>query len=159
MSEIGYRMEALLGFIAPIFFLSMLMIAISLSPGYSPLTHTISELAYFPAKTLFSIAFITYGTLAIPFAIKLEREFVDISEKTRRVAITVALFSSLCISFIAVIPDENSYALFILFHGFSALIAFGGSSIYIVLYCFLMYKSTKIPPAEGNKFKRITKKK
>ena len=67
-------MEALLGFIAPIFFLSMLMIAISLSPGYSPLTHTISELAYFPAKTLFSIAFITYGTLAIPFAIKLERE-------------------------------------------------------------------------------------
>jgi len=86
--------------------------------------------------------------------IKMEQELVDVSEKTRRVAIWVAIFSALCVCFIGVIPDEYSFELFLLFHMFSAIIAFGGSSIYIVLYCFLIYKGPKTPMYKGPPFKK-----
>ena len=122
--------------------------------GYSPMTHTISELGYYRYKTLFSIGMVAAGCCLIPFFIKLERELVNIKENLRRSATAVSLFTSICISMVGIIPDLEYHDIFALFHIFVAIVAFTGSGTYILLYSILMYKGHSSPMYKGPQFKR-----
>lgn len=132
----------------------LIIIAAILTPGYSPFTHTISELAYYRYKTLFSIGMVVIGNAMIPFFIKLERELVNIKEKLRMAATGVAILTSMCISWVGIIPDMEYYDQFFAFHLTVAFIAFGGSSAYILMYSRLMQKAISTPSYKGPQFKR-----
>lgn len=148
------RMEVLFGFFGALFIAIVLPIAAILTPGYSPITNTVSSLGKGQAKSLFSIAFVVAGSLAIPFFIYLERELVNIDENIRRLATGVSIFTSVCIALVGIIPDETYIEAFLVFHSFVALVAFIGSSIYIVLYSILMYQGPKSKLYKGPAFKK-----
>jgi hypothetical membrane protein len=154
MAEIGQKMECYFVMYGAIFVIIIVSLAALISPGYSPLIHTISELGYFPGKTLFSIGFVAAGCLCIPFFIRLERELVNIKENVRRAATAVSIFSSICISFVGVVPDLTSHALFLTFHYAAAITAFAGSTAYILLYSYLMYKGPKMTTYKGPVFRK-----
>ena len=80
------KMEVLFGLGGALFMAIMLPIMASITPGYSPLTHTVSSLGEGQAKSLFSISFVVTGSLMIPFYIYLERELVNIKDNIRRLA-------------------------------------------------------------------------
>ena len=133
------RMEVIFGLSGALFMAILLPLTALITPGYTPLEHTVSSLGLFEAKSLFSIAFVVTGSLLIPFYIYLERELVNINENLRRIATGVAIFSNMCIALVGIIPDETYVVAFVAFHGFVAATAFIGSSLYIVLYSYLMY--------------------
>ena len=122
--------------------------------GYNPFEYTISDLGYYRYKTLFSIGMVAAGCCLIPFFMKLERELVNITESLRYTATAVAIFTSLCISMVGIIPDIEYHDMFNLFHVFVAVVAFAGSAIYILLYSILMYKGHSSPMYKGPQFKR-----
>ncbi len=143
--------------VGAIFVASIVIIAAILSyfeMGYNPIEYTISELALYRYRTLFSIGLVSAGCLLIPFFIKLERELVNIKENLRKSATAVAIFASICTSMVGVIPDIEYRKVFDLFHIFVAVIAFGGSATYIFLYSILMYKGHSSPMYKGPQFKR-----
>ncbi|MFX0038330.1 MAG: DUF998 domain-containing protein [Promethearchaeota archaeon] len=148
------RMEVLFGFFGALFILIMMPITMLSTPGYSPLNRTISMLGEQEAKTLFSIAFVVFGTLSIPFYIYLERELVNISKHVRRLATGISIFTSVCVALVGIIPDETYRFAFGAFHTFVALVSFIGSSVYIVLFSILMYQSPKSELYRGPPFKR-----
>ena len=147
-------MEVIFGLAGALFMTIMLPLTAILTPGYTPLEHTVSTLGLMSAKTLFSIAFVVTGSLLIPFYIYLERELVEINENLRRIATGIAIFTNMCIALVGIIPPETTVAAFILFHGFVAATSFIGSSIYIVLYSYLMYLVPKSMMYKGPVFKR-----
>ncbi len=148
------RMEVIFGLSGAIFMVIMLPLTALITPGYTPLEHTVSSLGLMEAKSLFSIAFVVTGSLLIPFYIYLEKELVNINENLRRVATGVAIFTNMCIALVGIIPDETYVAAFVAFHGFVASTAFIGSSLYIVLYSYLMYLVPKSSMYKGPAFKR-----
>ena len=148
------RMEVIFGLSGALFMAVMLPLTASITPGYNPLIHTVSTLGLMEAKSLFSIAFVVTGSLLIPFYIYLERELVNINEHLRRIATGVAIFTNMCIALVGIIPDETYIAAFLAFHSFVAATAFIGSSLYIVLYSYLMYLVPKSLMYEGPVFKK-----
>ncbi len=148
------RMEVLFGFFGALFILIMMPITILATPGYSPLERTISMLGEGNAKTLFSISFVVFGTLSIPFYIYLERELINIEKNIRRLATGISIFTSVCIALVGIIPDEAFRVAYGAFHTFVALVSFIGSSVYIVLFSMLMYQSPKSEMYKGPAFKR-----
>jgi len=148
------RMEVLFGFFGVIFVFIMIIIAAFLTPGYTPLKHTVSSLGEGNAKSLFSIGFVVGGSLLIPFYIYLERELVNIEENIRRFATGVAIFTNVCIALVGIIPDETYIEAFLMFHSFVAAVSFIGSTIYIVLYSILMYQGPKSKMYKGPAFKK-----
>ncbi len=148
------RMEVLFGFFGALFILVMLIISIILSPGYSPLTSTISTLGEREAKTLFSIGFVVAGSLLIPFYIYLKNELVYLKNRLRKIATGVAIFSNMCIALVGIIPDKDYPGAFLAFHAFVAGVSFIGTSIYIVLYSLLMYLGPKSTMYKGPQFKK-----
>ncbi len=148
------RMEVLFGLSGALFMTFMLPLTALLTPGYNPLIHTVSSLGLMEAKSLFSIAFVVTGSLLIPFYIYLERELVNINENLRRIATGIAIFTNMCIALVGIIPDETYIAAFVAFHGFVAATAFIGSSLYIVLYSYLMYLVPKSLMYKGPAFKK-----
>jgi hypothetical membrane protein len=148
------RMEVLFGFFGALFILIMLPIAIIFTPGFNPLERYVSMLGEGGAKTLFSIGFVVCGSLLIPFYIYLERELVNIEENIRRLATGISIFTNVCIALVGIIPDETYRWAFGAFHTFVALVSFIGSSIYIVLYSYLMYQRTKSKIYRGPAFKK-----
>jgi len=148
------RMEVLFGLAGALFMAVMLPLTASITPGYSPLKYTVSTLGLMEAKSLFSIAFVVTGSLLIPFYIYLERELVNIKESVRRLATGVAIFSNMCIALVGIIPDETYIEAFIAFHSFVATTSFTGSSLYIVLYSYLMYQVPKSKMYKGPAFKK-----
>ncbi|MFX1570277.1 MAG: DUF998 domain-containing protein [Promethearchaeota archaeon] len=153
------RMEVLFGLSGALFMAIMLPLTAIVTPGYSPLEYTVSALGTMAAKSLFSIAFVVTGSLLIPFYIYLERELVNINDNLRRIATGLAIFTNMCIALVGILPDESyvsaaAYATFVTFHGFVSLIAFAGSSIYIVLYSYLMYLVPKSSMYKGPAFKK-----
>lgn len=148
------KMEVLFGLGGALFMAIMLPIIASLTPGYSPLTNTVSELGEGQAKSLFSISFVVTGSLMIPFYIYLERELVNIKDSIRRLATGISILTNVCIALVGIIPDETYIEAFIIFHGFVAVFSFAGSSFYIVLYSILMYYVPKSKMYEGPKFKK-----
>lgn len=136
---------------------TLLFLAAFFTPGYNPIINkenSISSLGYGIAKSLFSVAFVLYGCSAIPFFIYLERELINIRESIRRIATGAAIFTSICIAFVGIIPDETYPEIFSAFHIFAAMVAFIGSDIYITLYCILMYYGPKSKMYTGHKFKK-----
>lgn len=155
VKKTGDRMEILFGFFGVLFVAIILPIAAFLTPGYTPLRHTVSSLGEGPAKSLFSIGFVVSGSLLIPFYIYLERELVNIADNIRRLATGISIFTSVCIALVGIIPDETYIDAFLIFHGLIAFIAFAGSSIYIVLYSILMYHGPKSTMYKGPTFKKF----
>ena len=72
----------------------------------------------------------------------------------RKIATGTAIFTSMCIAFVGIIPDETYPQIFFIFHVFAAMVAFIGSDIYITLYSALMYYSPKSKMYTGRKFKK-----
>ncbi|MHA1988229.1 MAG: DUF998 domain-containing protein [Promethearchaeota archaeon] len=149
------RMEVLFGFFGALFILIMLIITILLTPGYNPLTDTISMLGNSPAKSLFSIGFVVAGSLLIPFYIYLKNELVYLKNRLRKIATGVAIFSNMCIALVGILPPGEPYtAAFMGFHGFVAGVSFIGSCVYIVLYSILMYLGPQSTMYKGPAFKK-----
>ncbi len=105
---------------------------------------------------LFSIGMIVIGNSMIPFFFKLERELVNVKESLRKTAIIVSIVISVCISLIGVLPDMEFFSQFFTLHMTAAIIAFGGSSAYIVMYSRLMQKAITNPSYKGPQFRRFT---
>ncbi|UCC19605.1 MAG: DUF998 domain-containing protein [Promethearchaeota archaeon] len=150
----GRRMEAFFGFFGALFLLIILPITVFFTPGYTPLVHTVSTLGDGQAKSLFSIGFVVAGSLLIPFYIYLEREMTHIKEVIRRFATGIAIVTNVCIALVGIIPDETYITAFIIFHSIVAGVSFLGSSIYIVLYSYLMYQGPQSKLYKGPTFKK-----
>ena len=150
------RMEVLFGFFGALFILIILIITIFLTPGYSPVTDTISMLGMDVAQSLFSIGFVVAGSLLIPFYIYLKNELVYLEDNIRRIATGIAIFSNMCIALVGILPPaDNAFMdVFQVFHNFVAVVSFVGSSIYIVLYSILMYLGPKSTMYKGPEFKK-----
>jgi hypothetical membrane protein len=148
------RMEVLFGFFGALFMIIMMPIVILSTPGYNPLESTISMLGELEAKTLFSIGFVVFGSLSIPFYIYLERELVNIEKNIRRLATGVSIFTNVCIGLVGIIPEGAPRMAFGAFHTFVALVSFIGTSIYIVLFSILMYEVSNSELYEGPAFKK-----
>ncbi len=155
MSErVNRRMECYFGLYGTIFAAIFVFLAAIFTPGYDPRIMTISSLGLGATKSLFSIAFVAEGLFLIPFFVYLERELININENVRKIAAGASIFTSFCIAMVGIIPDETYFKIFILFHGFVAVIAFIGSDIIITLYSILMYFGPKSKLYTGHKFKR-----
>ena len=152
--KLKYKLECLIGFFGIIFSSIFLFLAAIITPGYSPFLNTVSSLGRGIAKSLYSIAFVIAGTSGIPFYIYLERELVNVNENIRRFATGASIFTCICIALVGIIPDETYVAAFVAFHGFVAATAFIGSSLYIVLYSYLMYLVPKSSMYKGPAFKK-----
>jgi len=152
--KIEHKMESMFGILGIIIALSFILTSAILTPRYNPLLNTVSSLGAGVAKTLFSIGFVIAGSLGIPFFIQLERELINIKESIRRLATGVSIFSCVCIALVGIIPDKSNPDLFLAFHYFVAFISFAGTSTYIGLYSFLMYKGGSSISYAGPKFKR-----
>lgn len=152
--KIEHKMETLFGFIGIIVATTFLITAALLTPGYNPLINTVSSLGENVAKSLFSIGFVVAGSLGIPFFIQLERELINIKESIRRLATGISIFSCVCIALVGIIPDETYTELFYTFHIFVAFMSFAGTSTYIGLYSYLMYKGGSSISYTGPKFKK-----
>jgi hypothetical membrane protein len=148
-------MECYFGLFGTIITAVCVFTAAYFTPGYSPTLHTVSDLGYGPAKSLFSIGFVVGGSLGIPFFIYLERELTNIKENIRRLATGASIFSSVCVALVGIVPDETYIEIFLRFHLFVASVAFIGSCIYITLYSYLMYKGPKSKLYSGPKFKKL----
>lgn len=153
LSESG-RIECYFGIFGAVVGGILLVSAALLTPGYDPRLHTISSLGEGVAKSLFSIAFVLFGTACIPFFLYLERELKYIRDGVKKITTVIAIFTGMCIAMVGIIPDETYPDLFVAFHLFAAGVAFTGSSIYIALYSYLMYHSPKAKLYKGKKFKK-----
>jgi hypothetical protein len=150
------RMEVLFGFFGALFILVILIITMIATPGYSPLTDTISMLGMDVAQSLFSIGFVVAGSLLIPFYIYLKNELVYLENNIRKIATGVAIFTNMCIALVGIIPPADAAYMdaFQMFHNFVASVSFIGSSIYIVLYSMLIYLGPRSTMYKGPEFKR-----
>ena len=150
------KMEVLFGFFGTLFILIILILTIFLTPGYSPVTDTVSMLGMGIAQSLFSIGFVVAGSLLIPFYIYLKNELVYIEDNIRRIATGIAIFTNMCIALVGIIPpaDDAFMDAFQVFHNIIAGVSFFGSSIYIVLYSVLIYLGPKSTMYKGPEFKR-----
>ena len=156
MSEtVNRRLECYFALFGAIIGGTLLVLAAFLTPGYDPRFNTISSLGEGVAKSLFSITFVLFGASAIPFFMYLERELKGISDTLRSFATGIAIFTSMCICMVGIIPDETYPDLFLYFHLFSAGVAFVGSCIYITLYSVLMYFGPREKLYKGKEFKKI----
>lgn len=137
------RMGILFGFFGVLVLLISLILASFFTQNFNPLIDTVSSLGYKNAKFFFSVGFVIAGASGIPFVIYLDREFVDFGIILRKFAYCLAIFTNICISLVGIIPDESYINIFLIFHGFVASVAFGGTTIYIILYSILIYKHAK----------------
>jgi hypothetical membrane protein len=135
------KIECFFGVFGVSFAIVFIVLAALVTPGYNPLFNTVSELGTGIAKTLFSIAFVTSGSLTIPFILYLEKTLVGINELVRRIATGIAVISSVCVALSGILPDPEYPDVFKLFHGTVSITGFIGSSATILLYTFLMMKS------------------
>ncbi len=152
--KIAHVMEGLFGCFGIVIAATFLIAAALLTPDYNPIQDTVSSLGEGVAKSLFSIGFVVAGCLGIPFFIQLERELVNIKENIRRLATGISIFSCVCIALVGIIPDETYPELFYAFHYFNAFMSFAGTSAYIGLYSYLMYRGGSLITYSGPKFKR-----
>ncbi len=136
------KLEVYFGLVGMLITTVLITVTAIITPEYNPIYNTVSSLGTGVAKTIFSVAFVIAGSTAIPFLIYLEKMLVGLNEFVRRLATGIAIFTSLCIALVGILPDRQFfYEDFLIFHGFIAIFAFVGSGIYITLYSYLMLKS------------------
>ena len=116
------KMECFFGLIGVSFAGTFIIVSAILTPNYSPLYNTVSSLGQGIAKTLFSIGFVTAGSLGIPFYIYLESTLVGHDRNLRRFTTGIAIFTCLCIAFVGILPDPDYPGTFALFHGSKILV-------------------------------------
>lgn len=153
-ATVSRRMECYFSIFGAVVGGILLVLSAVFTPGYDPRLYTISSLGEGVAKSLFSIAFVVFGTSSIPFFMYLERELTDIKDSLRKLATAVSIFTGMCIAMVGIIPDETYPELFIAFHLFAAGVAFAGSTLYITLYSILMYYGPKSKLYKGKHFKK-----
>jgi len=141
IKKLNKKMEYLFGMAGLIIVIIFLIWAMIVDGNYSMFEETVSSLGTGDGKTLFSIGFIIAGSLGIPFYIKLEKslKLKVKGENYRRVATALSIVSCMAIGLIGVIPDENFPFEFAVFHNTMAIISFGGTSTYIVLFSISMW--------------------
>ncbi|NHJ25402.1 MAG: DUF998 domain-containing protein [Candidatus Lokiarchaeota archaeon] len=137
------KIECYFGLVGVSFAIIFIIFAALVTPGYNPLVNTVSELGQGIAKTLFSIAFVSSGSLSIPFILYLEKTLLGINEFVRRIATAVAIISAVSVALVGILPDPENPDAFKVFHGIVAVNAFFGSVINICLYSYLMMKSNE----------------
>ncbi|NVM17608.1 MAG: DUF998 domain-containing protein [Candidatus Lokiarchaeota archaeon] len=137
------KIECFFGLIGVSSAIIFIVLAALVTPGYNPLEDTVSSLGNGIAKTLFSIAFVSSGSLTIPFILYLEKTLIGINEFVRRIATAVAIVSSVSVALVGILPDPDYPDMFMLFHGTVTLSGFLGSIATICLYTFLMMKSNE----------------
>lgn len=136
-------MECLFGFGGILFAGILVVIAAFLTPGYTPVTNSVSSLVLGDARSLFSIGFVVGGALGIPFYIYLEKTLVGINDTIRRIATGASIFTCVCIALVGIGYNEKYYNLYLSFHGFVAFVSFFGSVLYIGLFSYLMIRDEK----------------
>lgn len=139
------RMECFFGLFGVSIAAILIIVSAFLTSNYSFLDNTVSSLGDGIAKTWFSIGFVTAGSLGIPFYMYLEGTLIDIKKNLTRGATAIAIITCLCIAFVGILPDPEYPGTFALFHGSIAIVAFVGSSFYIVLYSYLMDQDELYP--------------
>ena len=140
IEKLNNKMEYIFGLIGIIGVIFFLTLAILFHDSYNFYNNTVSYLGIGYGKPFFSIGFIIAGCLAIPFYIRLERTLRGINETIRRIVTGISIVSCLAIALVGVIPDENFPKSFGIFHGLVAFTSFVGTSFYIGLYSYLMFK-------------------
>ena len=135
------KVECYFGLLGVSFAIIFLTLAAIVTPGYNPLVNTVSDLGRGIAKTLFSIAFVTSGSITIPFILYLEKTLVGINNFVRRIATIIAIISAVSVALVGILPDPDFPNAFLLFHGTVAITGFLGAVITICLYTYLMMKS------------------
>lgn len=140
IEKLNNKMEYIFGLIGVIGVVFLLILSIIFYDGYNFYNNTVSSLGKGYGKLMFSIGFIIAGCLAIPFYIRLEKTLRGINETIRRIVIGISIVSCLAIALVGVIPDENFPKSFGIFHGLVAFTSFFGTSFYIGLYSYLMFK-------------------
>ena len=135
------KLECYFGLLGTLLTIVFIVIAVLLTPNYNPLVNTVSSLGHGIAKTLFSIAFVTGGSLSIPFILYLEKNLVNINEFIRRLATIIGISGSVSIALVGILPDPDYLDIFRIFHAFIAFNAFIGTVVCICLYSYLMLKS------------------
>lgn len=135
------KIECFFGLIGVSSAIVFIVFSALVTPGYNPLVDTVSSLGTGIAKTLFSIGFVSSGSLTIPFILYLEKTLVGINEFVRRIATTVAVISAVSVALVGILPDPDYINVFLAFHGTVAFNAFFGSTATIILYSYLMMKS------------------
>ncbi|MFX1370290.1 MAG: DUF998 domain-containing protein [Promethearchaeota archaeon] len=134
-------MECLLAFFGIILAGFLVIFAACITPGYNPLKNTVSSLGNGSAKSFFSMGFVIGGSIIIPFYIFLEKKaLLGINEINRKIATGISIITCVCIALVGVRPDDTYPLFFKGIHIFAAIIAFGGSVIYISLFSYLMFK-------------------
>ena len=135
------KLECYFGLLGTLITIVFIVMAAFLTPNYNPLVNSVSSLGHGIAKTLFSIAFVTGGSLSIPFILYLEKSLVNINEFIRRLATIIAISGSTSIALVGILPDPDYLDIFRMFHAFVAFNAFIGTVVCISLYSYLMLKS------------------
>jgi len=135
------KSECYFGLLGTLITIVFIVMATFLTPNYNPLVNTVSSLGHGIAKTLFSIAFVTGGSLSIPFLLYLEKNLVNINEFVRRSATIIAISGSASIALVGILPDPDYLEIFRMFHAFVAFNAFIATVVCICLYSYLMLKS------------------
>jgi len=135
------KLECFFGLAGVSFAITFIILAALLTPGYNPFINTVSSLGKGVAKTLFSIGFVTSGSLTIPFILYLEKTLLGINEFVRRIATGVAIISSVSVALVGILPDPDYLDTFMIFHSIVAFNAFIGSVATICLYTYLMMRS------------------
>lgn len=144
----------MLGLFGTLFILIFLPLTALLTPGFTPLSNTISSLGWSTANSLFGIGLIAGGSLLIPFYIYLERQLLNIKESVRGVTTGLAIFINACLALIGIPPDRENIEAFQAFHAFVTIVGFLGSSIHIVFYSIMMRQSSKSLRYKGPIFKK-----
>jgi len=137
------KLECYFGLLGTLITIVFIVMAAFLTPNYNPLVNTVSSLGNGIAKTLFSIALVTGGSLSIPFILYLEKSLVNINEFVRRLATIIAIIGSASIALSGILPDPEYPGVFLLFHAIVAFNAFIGTVVCICLYSYLMLKSAE----------------
>jgi hypothetical protein len=119
------------------------VIAIALSPGYVMWERSISVLGHQAGGIFSRMGLIISNVLAIPFIVYVGRSLKDenINENLRKVAVGVAIFSSVIAALSGIITGSVQIIKDI--HGFFALLSWIGGLLVCSLFGLLMRKSKK----------------
>ncbi len=148
------RIGLVFGFFGALLILIFLPLTAFITPGFTPLRNPISSLGHSTANSLYSIGLIAGGSLLIPFYIYLERELLNIKKSVRGLTTAIAIFTNACVALVGIPPDPINIEAFGAFHAFVTVVGFLGTSIHIVFYSIMMYKSSKSIMSKGPIFKK-----
>jgi hypothetical protein len=118
------------------------------------MNHPISSLGYSNANSLYGIGLMVGSSLLIPFYIYLERVLLNVNVGVRCLITAVTIFTNVCVALVGIPPNPKNIKVFQTFHAFVAVVGLIGTSILIVFYSIMMYRSSKPIMFKGPIFKK-----